>query len=160
MNIMEKNLPIAESINEGDKLRIVTVDGNSKQIDVDALSANSERLLLGTFYGAFGDKCSETNILVFSGGGMLDSNKTLGEIIGNKIIVGYVGVVNFTYNDKEQKRESELCHVYMDTNGLTHECITLHQQDFLTKNSLTLNVIFFGLPTTSIYQITLYAICV
>lgn len=33
MSIMEKNLPIAESLGEGDKVRIVTSEGNSKQID-------------------------------------------------------------------------------------------------------------------------------
>lgn len=32
MSVMEKNLPIAESLGEGDKLRIVTSEGNSKNV--------------------------------------------------------------------------------------------------------------------------------
>ncbi len=36
MNIMERNLPVAESLGEGDKVRIVTGGGNSKSIDADA----------------------------------------------------------------------------------------------------------------------------
>lgn len=35
--IMEKNLPVAESIQSGDKIRIVTSAGNSKQVDASAV---------------------------------------------------------------------------------------------------------------------------
>lgn len=35
--IMERNLPVAESLGSGDKVRIVTAAGNSKQIDASAL---------------------------------------------------------------------------------------------------------------------------
>lgn len=35
--IQERNLPVADSIGEGDKVRIVTSAGNSKQIDASAL---------------------------------------------------------------------------------------------------------------------------
>lgn len=37
MSIMEKNLPIAESLGEGDKLRVVTSEGNSKNVPVSAV---------------------------------------------------------------------------------------------------------------------------
>lgn len=42
MSIMEKNLPIAESLGEGDKLRIVTSEGNSKQIDASQIGGGSD----------------------------------------------------------------------------------------------------------------------
>lgn len=35
--IMEKNLPVAESLGSGDKVRIVTSAGNSKQIDAGSI---------------------------------------------------------------------------------------------------------------------------
>ena len=35
--IMEKNLPVAESIQSGDKIRIVTSAGNSKQVDASQI---------------------------------------------------------------------------------------------------------------------------
>ena len=35
--IMERNLPIAESIGEGDKVRIVTAAGNSKNVDASQI---------------------------------------------------------------------------------------------------------------------------
>lgn len=35
--IMEKNLPVAESIQSGDKIRIVTSAGNSKQVDAGSV---------------------------------------------------------------------------------------------------------------------------
>ena len=35
--IKEKNLPVAESLGNGDKIRIVTAAGNSKQIDAGAI---------------------------------------------------------------------------------------------------------------------------
>lgn len=35
--IMEKNLPVAESLGSGDKVRIVTSAGNSKQIDASQI---------------------------------------------------------------------------------------------------------------------------
>lgn len=37
MGIKESNLPIAESLGSGDKLRIVTSDGESKQIGADSV---------------------------------------------------------------------------------------------------------------------------
>jgi len=40
MNIMERNLPVAESIGEGDKVRIVTAAGNSKNVDKSAFDNN------------------------------------------------------------------------------------------------------------------------
>lgn len=35
--IMEKNLPVADSLGSGDKVRIVTSAGNSKQIDASQI---------------------------------------------------------------------------------------------------------------------------
>ena len=35
--IMERNLPVAESIGEGDKVRIVTAAGNSKNVDASQI---------------------------------------------------------------------------------------------------------------------------
>ena len=35
--IMEKNLPVATELGEGDMVRIVTGGGNSKQIDASAI---------------------------------------------------------------------------------------------------------------------------
>ena len=35
--IMERNLPVAESLGEGDKVRIVTSAGNSKQVDASQI---------------------------------------------------------------------------------------------------------------------------
>lgn len=40
--IMEKNLPVAESLGEGDKVRIVTSEGNSKQIDASKVGKDIE----------------------------------------------------------------------------------------------------------------------
>ena len=41
MGIKEKNLPIAEAINDGDKVRIVTADGESKNIDASLIGGGS-----------------------------------------------------------------------------------------------------------------------
>lgn len=54
--IMEKNLPVAESIQSGDKIRIVTSAGNSKQVDASAVGGalkvtiTSEEVADGTLY--------------------------------------------------------------------------------------------------------------
>ena len=40
MSIMEKNLPVAESLESGDKVRIVTSAGNSKSIDKSTFDNN------------------------------------------------------------------------------------------------------------------------
>lgn len=40
MGIKESNLPIAESLGSGDKLRIVTSEGESKQIGADSVGDN------------------------------------------------------------------------------------------------------------------------
>ena len=42
MGILEKNLPIAESISEGDMLRMISSDGESKQISADAIGGGEE----------------------------------------------------------------------------------------------------------------------
>lgn len=39
--IMERNLPVAESIGEGDKVRIVTSAGNSKNIDASQIGGGA-----------------------------------------------------------------------------------------------------------------------
>ena len=44
--IMEKNLPVAESLGSGDKVRIVTSAGNSKQIDASQIGWGSMVLTL------------------------------------------------------------------------------------------------------------------
>ena len=46
MNIMEKNLPIAESIGEGDKVRIVTAQGSSKNIDASQIGGGGVSLFV------------------------------------------------------------------------------------------------------------------
>lgn len=42
--IMEKNLPVAESIQSGDKIRIVTSAGNSKQVDASQIGGGGGAL--------------------------------------------------------------------------------------------------------------------
>ena len=44
--IKEKNLPVADSIQSGDKIRIVTSAGNSKQIDASAVGGGCCPLLI------------------------------------------------------------------------------------------------------------------
>lgn len=43
MGIKERNLPIAESLGSGDKLRIVTSEGESKQIGADSVGGGRDR---------------------------------------------------------------------------------------------------------------------
>lgn len=45
MSIMEKNLPIAESLGEGDMIRIVDEAGISKQINKDNLNNENEKII-------------------------------------------------------------------------------------------------------------------
>lgn len=46
--IMEKNLPVAESIQSGDKIRIVTSAGNSKQVDASQIGGGGNLILTET----------------------------------------------------------------------------------------------------------------
>ena len=41
MGIKEKDLPTAETLNNGDMIRIVTADGESKQIDASVFSGGN-----------------------------------------------------------------------------------------------------------------------
>lgn len=43
--IMERNLPVAESLGSGDKVRIVTSAGNSKQIDASQIGGGGGMLI-------------------------------------------------------------------------------------------------------------------
>lgn len=52
MSIKENSLPIAESLNEGDKVRIVTNEGNSKQIDASEIGGGIKNLVDGSAQGS------------------------------------------------------------------------------------------------------------
>lgn len=47
--IMEKNLPVADSLGSGDKVRIVTSGGNSKQIDASQIGGGVLQSSTGRF---------------------------------------------------------------------------------------------------------------
>lgn len=47
--IMEKNLPVADSIQSGDKIRIVTSAGNSKQVDASQIGGGGALKVTATF---------------------------------------------------------------------------------------------------------------
>ena len=111
--IMERNLPVAESIGEGDKVRIVTAAGNSKNIDASEIGGGgssqplmvhltTEDALLFTFDKTFGEiydaiQAGQLPILESS------YNNTYDETIQNAIIVNavvehqYIGQENETY---------------------------------------------------------------
>lgn len=44
--IMERNLPVAESIQSGDKIRIVTSAGNSKQVDASQIGGGALKVTI------------------------------------------------------------------------------------------------------------------
>lgn len=50
--IMERNLPVAESLGEGDMVRIVTSAGNSKQIDASEIGGGGGVLIITEEYDA------------------------------------------------------------------------------------------------------------
>lgn len=46
MSIMEKNLPITESLGEGDKVRIVTSEGNSRNIELENIGNSLNNIMI------------------------------------------------------------------------------------------------------------------
>jgi len=75
--IMEKNLPVAESIGEGDKVRIVTSAGNSKNIDASQIGG------VFTVHVVDTDPSLNRNALLGASGGGSNQvwlDKTYGEI--------------------------------------------------------------------------------
>lgn len=95
----ESNLPIAESLGSGDKLRIVTADGASKQIGANSIGgAEVEVIQIATISGTFKElqlvssSDSDHNVYYFGGGGLLQDEKTLSELVGNKKIIDLFGV--------------------------------------------------------------------
>lgn len=70
--IMERNLPVAESLGSGDKVRIVTSAGNSKQIDASEIGGGGVSLI-GMAYEEESTyiPCSYNDIIGMVEGGVL-----------------------------------------------------------------------------------------
>ena len=100
MSIMEKNLPIAESLGEGDKVRIVTSEGNSKQIDASEIGGGSALLVIDTYDGSTGDE-------------VLD--KTWQEL-HDAYVSGQRVIVQMNYINSASQYEYEM---YIEMNGVT-----------------------------------------
>lgn len=86
MAVKEMNLPVAESLGEGDKVRIVTEEGNSKQIDASQIGGGGGNVLIAKYrfndqdgYYTFVD-CDYTTdqiISVLNNGGMVYAKPVL-----------------------------------------------------------------------------------
>lgn len=96
MSIMEKNLPVAESLNEGDMVRIITEEGNSKQIDVSKINSSGQVLIVTAYDSNEGttvlDKTWQDIYDVYTNGIVLlriDSESGTSRFLSLIIAVGY-----------------------------------------------------------------------
>ena len=101
MSIMEKNLPVAESLESGDKVRIVTSAGNSKQIDASAIGG-------GILIVRFSNELSSASYFVdYTCDTSIEDIQTA---LNNKIpVVGHI-----TINVGGQKQADVTCPVSFD----------------------------------------------
>ena len=66
--IMERNLPVAESIGEGDKVRIVTSAGNSKNIDASQIVGGDDFTVNVTSSTQTADKTAQEVLDAYNAG--------------------------------------------------------------------------------------------
>lgn len=143
----ESNLPIAESLGSGDKLRIVTSDGASKQIGADSVGA-VEVVKLGTLHGGGSGVGDSTKVYVGSGGGSFAD--TLESLTHGKQIIGVVGEDADTYNG----RVFALNLMVNDGNG---DCNVLTNWEIAKGYT---NVSYFSLSSYLVSTLDVYAICI
>lgn len=161
MSIRENQLPIAESLAEGDKIRIVTSDGNSKSIDASAIGGGAvEKIKIGTCNGG-GAVPTGFSYMWFSGGFDMQSS-SLYDIIGEKTVIGVE--VEYTATANGIKESMGLYSAYgsdgavnVQTFSRNLEALSVEER----KQTISIGVtgFLFGITAPGSAAVDLYAIC-
>lgn len=155
MGIKESNLPIAESLGSGDKLRIVTSDGASKQIGADSVI---EKIEIGWAWIMPVREAGKPDFIMPA----LNSEHSLDELVGGKTVIG----VTFACKDENDQPlpPTVAFNGAVLVNGSPNTNIVLAQpSELVDKGAMVSGLVVSLSPTTSstpLGKLYAYAICI